>query len=139
MTTTDGIGVTTCRYFAIALLLALPIPWAQAQDTLVVATYVEYQGRIIELAETLIDELVGIPGAMMALDDAFLPEGNNIARLNHDDTVVRAWKWEGDDAIVIYFKEQKRFVRFHRDEVKVRTVDRPWIGPPAPPAELRPV
>lgn len=139
MGTTDRVRRSTFGAVLVALLLTLSSGPAPAYDTLVVVTYVEYRGRVIELAETLIDQLIGIPGAMLALDDAFLPDGDNLAHLNHADTIVRAWKRDGDDAILIFFREQEDFIRFPADAIKVRVIDRPWIEPQPTPDTVKPV
>lgn len=114
-----------------ALLLALITPYVLADDTLAVATYIEQQGRVIELAETPIDQLIGVKGALLALDVPELAERHNQGR--DDDTVVRYWMPEGDEWVRVYFKERRESKRFHRDDVKTRIVDRPWISAPAAP------
>jgi hypothetical protein len=116
---------------------ALAITPAVARDTLQVATYIEYDGGIIELHETQIDQLVGIPGALAAFEDKFLIDKTNVKLLKPGDTIVRVWQRDGDEWIIIHFEELGTTKRFHRSEIKIKVVDRPWIDEAALP-ELAP-
>ncbi len=98
-----------------------------AGDTLRVATYIEYEGRVIELHETQIDQLVGIPGALAAFEDRVLIDKDNVDSLEPGDTIVRVWQRDGDEWIIIHFEERGTTTRFRRSEVKAKIVDRPWM------------
>jgi len=121
----------------LGFVAALACSAAFANDTLQVATYIEFEGRVIELCETQIDKLVGIPGALAAFEDKELIDKYNVDRMPIEDTIVRAWKRDGDDWIVIYFEERGIAKRFRSSEIKIKIVDRPWIDEAAP-SELAP-
>ena len=69
----------------------------------------------------------------------FTTAGDNIDGFDHDDTILREWKRDGDDAIRIFFREDARFIRFPMDRVKVRVIERPWMDPWPEPLTVEPV
>ena len=139
MRTTDRARRSTIGAVLVALLLTLSSGPVRAYDTLVVVTYVEYQGRTIELTEFRMDEFSMLSGVMLAFDNRCLPEANTIVGFDHDATIWREWKRDGDDAILIFFREREDFIRFPADAIKVRVIDRPWIEPQPTPDTVKPV
>ena len=121
----------------LALVFALVISPAFADQHVV--TYLQVDGRIIELAENRVDQLYGPAGAMMAIDSPELVTGSNWDRIPVDTMIIRYWLREGDDWIIVYFKETGTEKRFHRSDVKTIFVDRPWYEEPDVPSEVKPV
>lgn len=139
MATTERTARCSWLAFVAALLLAISAGPARADDPLVVLTYVEYQGRIIELTDISMDEVSILSGVLLAIDNTGVPEASNIDGFDHDDTILREWKRDGDDAIRIFFREDARFIRFPMDRVKVRVIERPWMDPWPEPLTVEPV
>ena len=121
----------------LALVFALLISPAFASQHAV--TYLEVDGRIIELVESRVDQIYGPESSMMAVDSPELVTGSNRDRIPFDLEIIRYWLREGDDWIIVYFKETGMEKRFHRSEVKTIFVDRPWHEEPDAPPEVKPV
>ena len=121
----------------LALVIALVISPAFASQHAV--TYLEVDGRIIELAESRVDQIYGPAGSMMAVDSPQLVTSSNRDKIPFDSDILRYWLREDDDWIIVYFKETGMEKRFHRSEVKTIFVDRPWYEEPDEPPEITPV
>lgn len=107
-----------------ALLAALAFLPAFADEQAV--TYLEHEGRVIELTAVEFDLATGIPGAMMAVESDELASRENYGRLNNSDMAVRAWVREGEWCVIHYIPEGT-VKRFPLSEIKTRLIDRPWI------------
>ncbi len=139
MATTERTARCSWHALVAALFLALSAGPIRADDPLVVVTYIEYQGRIIELTDFPMDELSILPGVLLAIDSTGIPEASNIDGFDHSDMILREWKRDGDEAIRIFFREDARFIRFPMDRVKVRVIERPWMDPWPEPLTIEPV
>ena len=104
-----------------------------------VVTYIENDGRVIELCENKVDQFYGNEGSMMAVESREIITGESRQRIDVEDDILRWWKKDGDEWIVIYFKETKTEKRFHSSDVKMIIVDRPWYSNPTIPEYVDPV
>ena len=111
-----------------AILLHSPIACADEQ----VVTYLEYNGKVIELFEIVVDQLFKVPAGSMAayqMPELLTVESRN--RIDEEDQILRTWRRDGDDWIVIDFSELKTSKRFHKSEIKTIFSDRPWTNKPS--------
>ena len=119
----------------IVMIFALAFIQARAVADDFVVIYIENDGRFIELYENKVDELYGPEGSLMAIDGPEILTGENRERIAPEDEIVRWWKNDGDDWIIVYFKETKSEKRFPRSALQIITVDRPWGHDPEIPVE----
>ena len=139
MATTERTARCSWLTLVAVLFLALSTGPVRADDPLVVLTYIEYEGRIIELTDISMDELSIFSGVLLAVDSTSVREAGNLEGIADSDAILREWKRDGDDAIRIFFREDARFIRFPMDRVKVRVIERPWMDPWPEPLTVEPV
>ena len=111
------------RFLALVFVLCSVPAYSDEQ----VVTYIETNGRLIELTDSWFPGRSGIKGAMMAVDAKDIATTENYDRLDNTDVVVRPWKRDGDN-IIIYYLESGTQRSFNGAEVKSILLDRPWIN-----------
>lgn len=110
------------RLVALALILSSAPVYSDEQ----VVTYIEANGRLIELTDSWFPGR-SVQGAMMAVDAKDIATTENYDRLDNSDLAVRPWVRDGDH-IIIYYPENGTSRRFKSSDVKSILVDRPWTN-----------
>ena len=110
---------------ALTFLILMAIASLRAHADEQVVTYIETNGRLIELTDSWYPGKTGIIGAMMAVDAKDIATTENYGRLDNSDLVVRPWVREGD-SIILYYPEHGTSRRFKSSDVKSILLDRPW-------------
>lgn len=116
-----------------ALMIVGSMTFHSAFAEAAVVAYIENEGQFIELCENKVDQLYGDEGSMMAIESPEIATEDNRQRIDPEDVIVRWWKMDGDEWVIIYFKETRIKKSFHRSEVKTIVVDRPWYNEPLIP------
>ena len=98
-------------------------------------TYLEYDGRFIELTDSWLP-YDKVTDAMMAVEAKQITTSENYDRLDNTGLAVHPWKRDGD-WIIIYFKDGAK--RFPASEVVTKIVNRPWTNAPASVSRPDPV
>lgn len=117
---------------ALVFLFALAAP-AFADDQVV--TYIEYEGRFIELTDSWMPNGRD-DDTLMAVEAKEIATSENYTKLDNTGLAVHPWKQVGD-WVVIYFKSGEK--RFPSSAVITKIVNRPWVSAPASPALPDPV
>jgi len=120
------------RLITLLMLFALAAP-ALADDQVV--TYIEYEGRFIELTDSWMPYGAD-DDTLMAVEANQITTSENYDRLDNTGLAVHPWKQVGD-WVVIYFKTGEK--RFASSVVITKIVNRPWINAPASPSRPDPV
>lgn len=118
----DSAFVRMTRIVVLALSFVFGPAYADEQ----VVTYIEYEGRYIELTDSWLPA-GNTDGTMMAIDAKEISTSENYDRLDHTSLAVHPWKQVGE-WVVIYFKSGEK--RFHSSTVITKLVNRPWTNEP---------
>ena len=105
----------------VILALSFALGPAFADDEVV--TYVENEGRFIELTDSLFPGETSIKGAQMAIEDDAISTRANMDRPISPALAIHAWTRDGDDFLV-HFIRAGYIKRYHSNEVKTIVVDR---------------
>ena len=113
--------IATIAALTFLVLMATASLRAHADEQVV--TYIETNGRLIELTDSWYPGR-SVKGAMMAVDAKDIATTENYDRIDNSDLVVRPWVHDGE-TILLYYPENGTSRRFKSTDVKSILVDRP--------------